>query len=419
MGVDRPTDVEAGYLILQELAPGVGMANLAWAFECAAGFDRDAFAAALCWLVQRHPTLRTVLPPDGAGGWHRRVVRPEDVLAPVSDRPVDADGLAAGIERAAYAPFDITLELPVRAVFLGPVVVLAVHHVAVDAVAADVLLAELDDGYRRFAAGAELPAGEVPWRAQDPAPEPPAASVRYWRDRLDGVDSDGAVLRGFQQTVEPRTFAARTIRAGASAGVPAALAALRTAIGVTPNVVLLAAFSAVLAAHGAGPDFAVGVPVRLDSGDAGLGSHVTVLPLRVQATGRMSFRELTGAVGAAFFEGMDHVAAPYDHIVPLLRTTRGGWRVPVLRQIFNYLPAGASGGFERRELSFGGSLQVPKNLCRYELEFRVEETPSGLDFAATYSTELFEPEAVAGLVRRYDQILVAAARYPDRALSEL
>ena len=32
-GLDRPTDVEAGYLILQRLAPGVGMANMAWAIE--------------------------------------------------------------------------------------------------------------------------------------------------------------------------------------------------------------------------------------------------------------------------------------------------------------------------------------------------------------------------------------------------
>jgi Condensation domain len=422
----RPSGQDLGFLMLQRLLPEVGLANLAWAFEFADGCRKDHFEACLRWLVRRHPALRTVFPAVG-GSWGRRVLPPAEAPISVSEVGAAADRLTETIRDVAFRPVDITSQLPIRATLVCPadgsstVLVLVVHHVAVDAIAAGTLLVELDACYQALAVGRELLPDEEHRPIARAMVHPREESLRYWREQLDGVDSRDTILRGHQREDEPRTFAARSDRFEASAEAAAGLRALRRRLSATSNIILLAGFYALLAAHGTGPDLVVGNLIRRqpEGAPSGVGYHVALLALRVRVVPAMSFRELVTAVGTCLFRGLEHCDASFEQVLPILRGQDVGWRVPIFRQVFNYLPYGAGFATGYGELTSARPVPIPKAITRYEFEFNVDESTTGLSFMVVHSTELFTADTIAALVGCYENILVTAARDPAVTLSEL
>ncbi|GIH19630.1 condensation domain-containing protein [Rugosimonospora africana] len=424
--VDRPTDQEAGFLILHRLLPDVGMANVFWVFECAESFRTEDFQTCLTWLVRRHPRLRTYFPTE-AGEPARRTLGPDAVRVTVEQLDAPEDPTEAA-RRFGARPIDITSGMPVAAAVIhgsdrtSPLVVLVIHHVAVDADATGVLLDELDTCFRSVTSGAVPPSEVVQPPSTREVVAPSEDSVDFWRETLDGVDSR-AMMLDVQRDLEPRTFAAQTLYHQASAEATASARALCASLGMTRNMVLMTAFYALMSAHRAGPDLTIGTLVRWqDEADEGpsVDHRTSTLALRIRADPACGFRELAGEVAQGLFEGLVHADVPFEQVVPALRTVQGGWRVPVFRQVFNYLPVGTdlapgSGPL----LSFGRWLPMGKNLIRYELEFNISDRPDTMLFSTVYSTELFDEPAVVELMRRFERILIAANRNPDVTLSEL
>lgn len=432
--ITRQTDLsrpiskqEAAYLSLQELVLEAGLCNLAWSLVCADDFRADILSASLRWLMRRHPALRTAFPIRGGGPV--RQVRPDGTAIPIDEVETTAAEAPEVIRRITARPFDITRDLPIRAVLVRQpdrvTLVLVVHHVAVDAMSTSIVVDELDRCYDELLHNRRYPDSEVqlPEPALEVASPPPTpASLAYWRDHLDGVDAGAMVLRG-QVATEPRTFAAATHRHRPGPEVTASILALPKKVGATTSTVLLASFYALLATYGAGPDLVVGTLVteRANHANASrVGLHVLMLALRVRAREGMTYRQLVAAVRDGFFQGLAHSDATFEHVLPTLRGPRPGeWRVPVFRHVFNYLPGRTGGGTEVRSLSFGRLQPVPKGTVRYEIEFNVHAGEGDFLIWLTYATELFAPDMADDLLHRYGRILLAAHRDPDIDLADL
>src|SRR5690606_16542867 len=137
--------------------------NVAFASVVEGPLDAGLFREALQIIVDRHETLRTTYALRGDD--------PIRVIAgsvPVPVRHVDAPGWSAGERKDAIdadyaAPFNLESGPVVRAALSRQssdrnVLLLVIHHIAIDGTSLFVLLEELFDVYAALAAGSGIPA---------------------------------------------------------------------------------------------------------------------------------------------------------------------------------------------------------------------------------------------------------------------
>ncbi|WP_344604656.1 non-ribosomal peptide synthase/polyketide synthase [Streptomyces glaucus] len=153
-------------------------------FQLAADTDADLLRAALAAVLDHHDALRLRFEQAGDGRWRQYGAAPGD--APhleVHDLPdalaVDglADRLSGGFDLAAGPLLKAALCRPGDGA--PPVLLLAAHHLVVDAVSWRVLLEDLDAAYRALRAG----------KAPDLGPK--TTSFRAWAQRLTAHTAAG------------------------------------------------------------------------------------------------------------------------------------------------------------------------------------------------------------------------------------
>ncbi|MET8566440.1 amino acid adenylation domain-containing protein, partial [Streptomyces flaveolus] len=121
---------------LGELEGPSGTYNIPLAVRLRGVLDRAALEAALHDVVARHEALRTVV--TMVDGVPRQLVRPSaDVSLSLPLVCVTEESLAASVRELAARPFDIGMDLPLRADLLtvapdDHVLVVVVHHIAAD-----------------------------------------------------------------------------------------------------------------------------------------------------------------------------------------------------------------------------------------------------------------------------------------------
>ncbi|WP_107436703.1 non-ribosomal peptide synthetase [Streptomyces sampsonii] len=310
------------------------------ALDLSGPLHRTVWEQSLGDLVARHEILRTVL-PYGPDGPEQRILSPAE--APPDLRFLE---LAPGEERAAVEAelargFDLLTGTPLRARLLstGPerhLLLLVVHHVAVDGHSLGVLRGDL-----RHAYAARLE-GEAP-RWQTPAPQyadhalrvarrrgdegdpasPAARDARHWAAELEGVPARLA-LPGEPPTGEddgraghvPLTWEPQEHRL---------LEEAATRYACSPYMVVHAAFAAALSDLGAGEDVPVVVALsgRDDAATDGLVGCVTnPVVLRVRTHGAPTGEELTARVRRSLLAAHAHQDHPYERVLEHLDRER-------------------------------------------------------------------------------------------------
>ncbi|WP_435244834.1 non-ribosomal peptide synthase/polyketide synthase [Streptomyces sioyaensis] len=176
-------------------------------FQLAAETDEDALRAALAAVLEHHDALRMRYERTGDGRWRQFGVAPGAAPAlEVRDlshwAPGDRPGALRALARDLSAGFDLAGGPLLRSVLcrLGaeerPVLLLAAHHLVVDAVSWRILLEDLDTAYRAVRAGGRAELG------------PKTTSFRTWAQRLsahaaaDGFDDELPYWSGLQGHAE-------------------------------------------------------------------------------------------------------------------------------------------------------------------------------------------------------------------------
>ncbi len=141
-------------------------------------------------MLGRHEVLRTVFPAADGEPW-QRVLSLEEASWRLETAEAAGEDLPAVVAQAAGEPFDLAVQVPVRARLLaaGPgthVLVLVLHHIATDGWSAGVLSRDLSAAY---AARRE---GRAPgW---DPLPVQYADYAIWQRELLGDADEPGSLL---------------------------------------------------------------------------------------------------------------------------------------------------------------------------------------------------------------------------------
>ena len=324
--------------------------------------DRAALEGALCDLIERHESLRTVF-PEHLGVPRQSILEPGAARLRLAVAATEEAQLAAALTAAAGRGFDLSCELPLRAHLfeLGAeqhVLLLLLHHIAGDGWSLGPLARDLAALYRARCAGVAAALAPLPVQYAD---------YTLWQQAVLGAEDDGAsvmarqlsywtaALAGLPEQIElpadrPRPAVAShrggRVALTIDAGLHRGLAALARGCGASLFMVLQAALAGLLSRLGAGSDIAIGSPIA-GRGDAALdeliGFFVNTLVLRTDTSGNPGFKALIGRVRAGNLAAYGHADLPFERLVEVLNPARSLSRHPLF-QVMLAFEAGAAGG---------------------------------------------------------------------------
>ncbi|MFC7865499.1 amino acid adenylation domain-containing protein [Streptomyces murinus] len=302
--------------------------------------DTGRLERSLDGIVARHEVLRT------------RFTAVDGEPVPVVDAPagcplrrVTADGPEELYARCLGRPVDLAEEHPVRATLARVaedehLLLVEVHHIAVDGWSWGVLLEELAAGYR----GEEVqpPAVQYAELARTQAERLSGARLErllgHWRERLTGLTP----LELPTDRPRPRVWdgSGDVVRFDLPAELVAAVDGLARSRRVTRYMVLLTAYQALLGHWSGRTDVAVCSTLadRAQRGAAELiGPLVNTVVLRTDLSGRPGFDTLLERVRRRVPADLSHAEAPFDLVVGALGGSRDLSRHPLAQASFTLL----------------------------------------------------------------------------------
>ncbi|MFE7589010.1 amino acid adenylation domain-containing protein [Kitasatospora sp. NPDC057512] len=440
-GARVPSFTQERMWLIERLSDGPALYNVHEVFRLRGPLDVAALGRGLTDLVRRHEVLRTAFPEeDGRPVPSVEPARPIDL--PVTDlRTEPAERrteLALDLVHSEILrPFDLATAPLLRASLLRVdedehVLVVVVHHIAVDGWSMPLLWDDLSAMYRSRLEGREheLP----PLRIQ-------YADFAHWqRARLSGdrlqrqLDYWSAQLSGLSPLDLPTDRPRGPVRAGrgeritftVSEELAERLRLLGRRHGATMFMTLLAAFQALLARYSGQSDVAVGTPVAGRTRpelDPLVGSFINTVVLRTDLADDPSFAELLDRVRRTALDAYAHQDVPFERLVQELRPARGLDRNP----LFQVMVAGLSD--PSASLRLAGTeveqLEVDNGTAKVDLSLVIADRPGGTDTPArttgtvAFDTALFDRASVERLVGHFLRLLDAAADDPDRPVSRL
>ncbi|MFE2939985.1 condensation domain-containing protein [Streptomyces sp. NPDC059255] len=395
--------------------------------------DTAALRAAVGDVVDRHEVLRTVYPYT-EGGPVQRILPPGSAELDLKGADVPAAGLDEAVEAELGTGFDLLRRPPFRVRLFRVtdgryLLLLVMHHIAVDGESLSPLLRDLATAYGSRLRGAP-PAWAAPapqyadyarWlrdRAGDEAdPGSTAASgARYWRAAVAGLPDELPLPRD-----RPRSRAAGKGAATLAFSVDAAaherIHRVARECAATPYTVWHAALAAALTRLGAGTDIPVGVAVSgrgTEALDDLVGCAVHTVVLRTATSGRPTGRELIGRVRDGLLAAHDHKEYPFDRLVELVNPERSAARHPLFQVAVTHT---ALRGDEAPRLPglTARPRPVPVPHTEFDLLFHLTEEPGlgGVTGTLAYATALFDRATAEDISTEILRMLQALTTDPD------
>ena len=422
---------------MYQLDPQSSLFNVPGALRLRGPVNVPALERSLLELVRRHETLRTTIAPSPDGAVQVVSPPPDSFSLPL----VDLGGLPAAaregalrerVNSEARRPFDLVAGPLLRATLLrvtddDHVLLVVVHHIISDGWSAGVMTREVLALYESFAAGRPAALPELPlqygdvaaWQQEAQQVEALAGGQAYWESRLRGAP---LVLEVPPDHPRP---AAQTFRgARQSVLLPAPLAgalkALSQTEGATLYMTLLAAYAVLLNRYTGQTDLLVGTPVagreRAETRDL-IGCFINTLALRVDLSGRLTFRELLARVRETCLGAYAHQDVPFERLVEGLRPERDPSRSPIVQVAFGLQDGAETAlrpGDDRYRL-----LDVHQGASEYDLTLELFDTGEGLRAVLEHSTDLYTPGTAGRLLAHYQAILEAVVADQEGRLDDL
>ena len=418
--------------------------NIPVALRLEGDLDAAALGSALGDVIARHEVLRTVLPVADDGQPYQQVLDTSELDWQLPVTAVAEQELAGAVAAIAAEPFDLGVQVPVRARLLaaGPgvhVLVLVLHHAAADGWSLGILTRDLNTAYEARRSGAAPGWAPLPVQYADYAiwqrellgdEDDPgsllARQVAWWRDAMAGAPGELSL-----PTDRPRPDAASYRGHPAELAVPAQvharLAALAREQGVTVFLVAQAALAVLLSKLGAGEDIPVGTLVagRTDAATEDLiGFFVNTLVLRTDVSGDPAFAGLLGRVREYWLGALEHQDVPFERLVEVLAPERSLARHPLFQVMLtiqnlaqgNTVPTAPAAlrlhGLHARRLPAG------TDAARFDLDLTLAETrdgqglPTGLRGMLLAAVDLFDQATAEAIAGRFTQVLAAVSADP-------
>jgi amino acid adenylation domain-containing protein len=420
---------------LNRMAPGNPFYNVSIAVPILASIEHRILQRALGALVERHESLRTTF--SLIAGEPFQVVGPafEVEVESVDLRHIPSKELARCtnefVSREAQRPFDLERGPLIRCVLmkrgaLDHVLFLALHHIVCDGWSLGILARELTALYQAFSQGRPNPLPELPiqyvdfamWQRDRLTGPVLETQLAFWRRKLEGLQ----VLD--LPTDRPRpsilTFSGALHAVQLSPALSTSVRDAARQFGVTPYMLMLAAFAALLHRYSGQTDIVVGAPLAGRSRpeiELLVGFFVNSVVLRIDTAADPSFTELVARVRDAALDAFTHQELPFERLVEEIRPPRDPSRNPIFQVTFQLVNLPGFG--KDRDLKAQPLIEIQHRTAIFDLAFTLVDAPPGFSGVIEYSTDLFDPETIAALDRRFQILLEDAIDAPDRTLGRL
>jgi amino acid adenylation domain-containing protein len=428
---------QRGLWLINELHPDSSLYNVFLSVSLTGPVDLSALHAAVQRVVARHEALRTTFVSEN-GVPVQRIADRLDIPLPVTDLesvPAADRSRRAGELAQAWceSPFDLAAGPLLRTgVFrLGErehLLCLALHHIVCDGQSVTVLFEELAECYalecgaQPRAAVPELTAQYRDYVAWQHARTSGGDLLPWWRAYLAGAP-DVLTVPADRPRPTVRGIAGATRLFDLPAPLMAEVAALARRMRMSPFMVLLGAYAALLGRLGGTADLLVGMPVTdrpEEEFEPLIGLFVDTLPVRVGLSADRTFETMLEGVRRSVLDVLSHQGVAFDRLVDELRPDRLPSHTPLVQVAFS---ADLAPMARPRFAGLDVELSVPEpTTAKFDLDMSINAAPGGRDGCVgvlTYSTELFDPATIDRFVDRFTRFLRAGVERPQVPLHEL
>jgi amino acid adenylation domain-containing protein len=432
---------------LYELEPESAAYNIAGALRIRTGLDAPALQHAFQMLVDRHPMLRSSFISSQKGPVQRIHARLKVSFKEEDISAWNETKLKDRLIEDAHCPFNLE-QGPLLRVCLfrrsaqEHILLLAVHHIAIDFWSLAVLIDELGKLYQAEKENrqASLPKLEmqytdyIRWQAEMVASAEGERLWAYWQRNLAGelplldlpTDKPRPLVQTHQGASDSIKLDVRLTRD---------LKAVARHNEATLYMTLLAAFQVLLYRYTGQEDIVVGCPTAGRNHPllgALVGYFVNPVAMRASLSGDMLFKEFLAHVRQTVLAAFEHRDYPFSLLVERLKPKRDPSRSPLFQVMFSMLKAPLA--YEQKLPSFalgddgvkielGGlsleSIKLERRVARFDLTLEMIDTEQGLVASLEYNTDLFKAPTITRLLRHFNILLEGIAANPDQTLSDL
>ncbi len=427
---------QRGLWFVHRSQPG-GTYNVPVAFRLRGAVDTAALSAAVGDVTARHEALRTLFP--ALDGEPYQQVLPAAEVVPIVDEVECAPGaVEATLTDLAVVPFDLAVDLPLRAHLLADgsdnrVLLLVMPHIVSDGWSMGPLLRDLSRAYEARSEGRApewtplpvQPADHALWQREALGTDGPgsrlAGQLDHWRRALADLPEETTLPTDRPRPARP-THNGGQVYGEIGAATHQRLAELARDEQTTLSMVLQAGFLALLSRLGAGTDIPLGSVVAGRSDEALddlVGFFVNTLVLRTDLSGDPTFRELLAKVRETDLAAYDHQDLPFDRLVEELNPVRTPARHPLFQVMF-VLQNNEEGTLRLPGLDVA-AVPLSTGSAKFDVTLTVHENPGhgGLRLVWEYATDLYDEPGMRAAVDRLVRVLDHAVHDPQVRLSGL
>ncbi|HLS75462.1 MAG TPA: amino acid adenylation domain-containing protein [Nocardia sp.] len=416
--------------------------------------ELPALVSALREVQRRHESLRTVYPEiDGVPA--QVVLDPAEAAVTLYTATVTEEEVAATVRGFAAGGFDLAAAPPLRAALITladaadlgvatpatatqNVLVLVVHHIAIDGWSLEPLAADVAAAYRAACAGRDhdWPEPELQyadytlWQQEtlgsedDPA-SPLSRQLDYWARTLDGSPELLAVPADRPRPPVP-SYRGGTVECAIDAYTHRELHRVAVANNVSMFMVLHAALAVLLHRMTGTDDIPVGTAIAgrgHPALDRMIGMFVNTLVLRTRIDPNARFTDLLREIRETDLDAFAHADLPFERLVEVLNPARSQSHHPLFQVMLSVRDHPV------RVLELPGlrieAEDVDTGIAKFDLQFTLTEShtplrePDGITLAVTYAADLFDESTALALGKRLRRLIAGIAAAPATHVGDL
>lgn len=425
---------------IDQLQPHSSVYNMPVTLNVHGKLDIEMAKIALNRIIARHHILRTVYRAE-VGEAQQYVKDKFDLSLPTIDlshlgQDKQNEHISAELKKDNCTPFDLSSDLMLRVKWLhlssqtgleNGVLILNMHHIASDGWSMGVLVNEFAQQYEALCAKQSDPLPPLSiqysdfaqWQRDYLQGDVLNGHVDYWTQQLDSIPVVHNIPLDFARPLHP-VHQGGQVSTELGLEVSNKLQALAQQQGVTPFMLLHAAFSGLLFRHSNSEDIVIGTPManRLQSElDPLIGFFVNTLVLRTKVSGQQSFVHYLEQVKQVNLDAQSHQEIPFEQLVELSNVHRATQHAPLFQIMF------MMDTNEERNFEFDGVTFTPRQqediVARFDLDVSAQFGPQGVAFNWVYDTALFTHQHIEQMANDLNRLLTGIANAPATTLDEL
>lgn len=423
--------------LLEQLDAAAGKAyTIATGYHLRGKLDVGALRKALARIVFRHEILRTTV-PQREGVPFQRIAEHggEFVLVEHDLRDVQnpQEILSEALLNELRGPFSLADGPLARGRLIRVnteefVLVIHLHHIVSDGWSTGIFLRELCANYAAASEGqdwSDHPLGVqyvdyAAWHKDRLDAAMTARLRRYWTDVLAGAPT---VLELPTDRRRPATqsFDGARMRIAFSAELLEAMRRCASDSGLTMFVLLVTAWSVMLARLSGQLDVVVGTPVAnrvTRELESTIGFFVNTLALRVRMDDDPSIETLLSRVQQVLLDALEHQELPFDQVVEAVNPPRTMRHSPIFQTVIALNNTPGAGHFALQNCLVE-PYELPHLTAQFELALLLTDTGDALYGILEYSSDLFDAETIERYGRYFLNILGEVVKSPESRVSEV